>query len=601
MNEPVKKPGQQPESYQPKKPEMMRALEEAQGQGKINVIEESPQYRIAELPEFRIFGIEGVIGKKQKFRAAHEMWQHYNNGEENSPYDTLIQDAGGKLPWLAPELCHIHAACDYREMSVGTFPYMLFAFAAPGSKMDGYKTMNFPAGAWAMFSGLDMQGQNPGDVINAQRQRFAQWLISSEYEQAPGLVSLEIYGWKNNDMYVDVWFPLHKKAPESYQPKKPEMMRALEEAQGVPIPGKPYAVKTENGGSYIDGIPLLKWGEWRDSSYCGCLTTLLNAIGIPVSYEEVMGLSGVCWQAIMAYCWDPSGQMPQNGKLCEKNVGDALGIAVYTLKREKAIRRHAKASIDAGIPFLLVGGRWAPEWCLVCGYTVEDGREKFFGRTFFDSQNDNVPERTIEGQSTRVPESEIYTENLYFYTSGFPGVVPHALTRFYDKKRKPISRKQALKVSLETSLMMFELPSKETHAFGYDAYDVLIEGLSLNDAAYQAKCKNDCYHIGSMLDARRAAYIYLRESAGLLAGENKAKLAKIADIYKTMFDNLLAAVPYEKTSPVFDNNSDAAHWGAVWDAQRRRTLVSALRENKELERQARVIIADILEHWGNKK
>ena len=30
MAEPRKKPGKQPESYQPKKPEMMRALEEAQ-------------------------------------------------------------------------------------------------------------------------------------------------------------------------------------------------------------------------------------------------------------------------------------------------------------------------------------------------------------------------------------------------------------------------------------------------------------------------------------------------------------------------------------------------------------------------------------------
>jgi len=32
MGEPVKKPGQQPESYEPKKPEMMKALEQAQGQ-----------------------------------------------------------------------------------------------------------------------------------------------------------------------------------------------------------------------------------------------------------------------------------------------------------------------------------------------------------------------------------------------------------------------------------------------------------------------------------------------------------------------------------------------------------------------------------------
>jgi len=32
MNDPAKKPGKQPESYQPKKPEMMKLLEEAQGQ-----------------------------------------------------------------------------------------------------------------------------------------------------------------------------------------------------------------------------------------------------------------------------------------------------------------------------------------------------------------------------------------------------------------------------------------------------------------------------------------------------------------------------------------------------------------------------------------
>ena len=41
MSEPAKKPGQQPESYQPKKPEMMRALEEAQGQGEVGEHEAS--------------------------------------------------------------------------------------------------------------------------------------------------------------------------------------------------------------------------------------------------------------------------------------------------------------------------------------------------------------------------------------------------------------------------------------------------------------------------------------------------------------------------------------------------------------------------------
>jgi len=133
-----------------------------------------------------------------------------------------------------------------------------------------------------------------------------------------------------------------EQSPESYSPKhKPEILSMAEEATKVRTEIA-YSVKSESGGSYIDGIPLLKWGQWQDNSYCGCITALLNATGIPISYEEVMGLSGVCWQALMRDDWDPSSQMPQNGKLCEKNVGDALGISVYTLSDEKEIFAQAK-------------------------------------------------------------------------------------------------------------------------------------------------------------------------------------------------------------------------------------------------------------------
>lgn len=109
-----------------------------------------------------------------------------------------------------------------------------------------------------------------------------------------------------------------KQKPESYSPKtKPEILRMAENAK-KPETHKAYAVIASNGGSYIDGIPMLKWGEWKDNSYCGCVTALLNAAGIQVSYEDVMGLSGVCWQAIMRDDWDPSSQMPQNGRLCKE-------------------------------------------------------------------------------------------------------------------------------------------------------------------------------------------------------------------------------------------------------------------------------------------
>jgi len=381
--------------------------------------------------------------------------------------------------------------------------------------------------------------------------------------------------------------------PESYSPKKkPEILNLMEESAGKIKMKQTYERKTANGGSYIDGIPLLRWGEWRDSSYCGCETALLNAAGFDVSYEEVMGLSGVCWQTIMRADWDPSSQMPQNGRLCEQNVGNALGIAVYTLRDEKKIRKQAKKSLDAGIPVLLVEGRWAPEWNIACGYALENGAEKFFGRTYFDCQHTENPQNTIEHQAAQVAADEIHTENGYVLLNKFPGCAPQALTRFYDKSCKPIPRKDALRVSLETCLAMFELPRGEHHAFGGDAYDILIEGLSQEDEAYRAQCGNDQYHIGSLMDARRAAYVYLESSADLLQGNPKALLEQAAELYRTMFDKLADAIPYEKTSGVFNRTS-----AAVWDTAQREKLTNALKENKTREKEVRSIIAALLAEW----
>jgi len=211
---------------------------------------------------------------------------------------------------------------------------------------------------------------------------------------------------------------------------------------------------------------------------------------------------------------------------------------------------------------------------------VENNENKLFGRTYFDYQGDSVS------------DNEIYTDNRYFVQTGFPGVYPAGLTRFYDRKKEPISRKQALKVSLETGIRMFEQKHGEYHRFGCDAYDVLIAGFELGEEEYRAKCCNDQYHIGSLMDARRAAAVYLETSTGLLEGKNAKKLTQTARIFQMMLDNLLGAVPYEETTDVFNTCSDP-----VWDAERRLNLVQALKANKELERLAREKIAEILANW----
>jgi len=255
MNEPAKKPGQLPEGYQPRTPEIVSMVEQAQ-EAKMKILEETPSFRIAQLPEFEIFGLEGIVtpkGKKGSLRSGYDLWRKlhlsYADGDLNSPYEVLFRDAGAIPAWMPPEMCRIHAAGSYRDTGAGSFPYMLFAFAVPGGKTGGYTTVRFPAGTWAMFSGLDMQGKEPGDVIHALRERFAQWLSGCRYERAQD-TEFEMYGWKNDDVFTDLWFPIREKQPESYQPRTPEIVSMVEAARAPAaamryVLAAPHTLETE--------------------------------------------------------------------------------------------------------------------------------------------------------------------------------------------------------------------------------------------------------------------------------------------------------------------------------------------------------------------
>jgi hypothetical protein len=363
-------------------------------------------------------------------------------------------------------------------------------------------------------------------------------------------------------------------------PQANDYSRMAQEAQAQSQPAA-YSVKTANGGSYIDGLPMLRWGEWKDCTSGGALALIFGAMGVKTSYEEIMGLSGSCYKAIMGEDWDPSSEMPQVGINCERNAPQALGIRAYCLKNAKKRDANVMKCLDSGIPVLACGQRAAPEWTVLSGYEKTGGGIKFFGRSYFDYES--------------VPEDEIFTGNGYYLANQYPGDCPDALLRFYDKQRKPLPPRKALKISLETCIKTFET-AEGHYKQGYDAYDVLIAGFELEEEQYKAKCQNDQYHIGSLMDARRAAHIYLRESAALLDGENRARLLEVSRLYQAMLENMLAAVPYETTSAVFNVSSNPA-----WSAGQRQALAAALRENKGLEKQARVIVADILVHGRDKK
>ena len=64
----------------------------------------------------------------------------------------------------------------------------------------------------------------------------------------------------------------------------------------------------------------------------------MNTVGVEVTYEEVMGLSGACYRICMKEDWCPSAGMPQCGYDVETPLYRALGFAPYSIADESKRR-----------------------------------------------------------------------------------------------------------------------------------------------------------------------------------------------------------------------------------------------------------------------
>ncbi|MHB1152609.1 MAG: hypothetical protein ACYCWE_06450 [Eubacteriales bacterium] len=362
-------------------------------------------------------------------------------------------------------------------------------------------------------------------------------------------------------------------APQSYSPKdKPEIISIAKQKSA-------RIISTENG-KYIDNIPAIKWGEWRDCTYSGCMTLLLNALGEKTTYEQIMGLTGSCYRVSMVYGWDPGSSIVNivyfhlsidSDRNANRYYGIESTVAHEFIKNdnnEKSVSEERekliKESIDSGIPVLILGSRTAPEWGIVLGYEMTTDGMKYFGRSYFDEN---------------APEEELFTSNRYVLANRFPKEVEYI--KLYNQSCEPTTALDALKISLETCLKMFTPNDR----IGYGAYEFIINGLNNNEYGHI------CNIFGNLLDARRAAYIYLEQSAQLLSGENKIRLTNISAMYKEIYNLLFSVLPYDK---LYDNEFE------LLSAEIRKDIVDSLQKIVALEKQVRIIVQEIFEKWNEK-
>jgi RNA polymerase sigma factor (sigma-70 family) len=325
----------------------------------------------------------------------------------------------------------------------------------------------------------------------------------------------------------------------------------------------------------IRGVRRLERHEWRDCSYGGAVAALMHTIGIPVTYEEVMGLSGACYRICVTEGWDPSGGMPQVGYDVEKPLYRALGFDVYRIGDADERRRKVIECIDRGIPVLCGEQRGFPEWGLITGYAA--GGKIFFGRTYDDAKG--------------AREDETFTEDRYFLADKYPGFD----VQFFDRRCRAIPPNAALKQSLEVCIGTLNLGptgASNEYVHGYQAYELWICGLEDEGRFKEFPVVNNGHQLNQLRDARRCAHIYLQRSLDVLANEGRARLERVVGLYRAMFDKLMTVAPYHV--------GGEAPLGAevvVWDMRKRKAFANVLREVYGLERQAEAEFRAILAHW----
>jgi len=374
--------------------------------------------------------------------------------------------------------------------------------------------------------------------------------------------------------------------PESYSPKtRPIILTLAEAANQQSLTANAFAIKNENGNVFIDSVPVLRWGEWKDCSYVGTLTLASMMLGNPVSYETLMGVSGLCYRTGLKQDWCPSSQLPQNGPVHDNNINAALGFTPYAVADEIERNQKIKDSIRMGLP---VAGMFT-EWGIITGFSEKEN--KFFGRSYFDSQH-------LTSESHYYNPENTYTENCYTATD-FPGFYPNLFLRFFDKPCEKTAPADLLKKSLAICVDEVSFDNMNDHyRLGKAALRTLIEGFSKSDEEWRQSRRNENYHIGCLVDARRCAAVYLKESASLLSGRPQKKLLAVSAQYQFILDGILEAIPYAVLNEEFAFNGNTKE---PWSGEVRRKLVTALQQTLIAESKIKETVQDILSNWEEVK
>jgi hypothetical protein len=277
----------------------------------------------------------------------------------------------------------------------------------------------------------------------------------------------------------------------------------------------------------IEGVgPIRGFAKGRDNTFTHCLELVLEAVGRPITYDELMGLSGLAFRLqFRTDRWDVGNPDPLVGANCLPALFSAIGYDydTWVVRREEiaeaeALRQAVKQSIDLGAPVLAANIIPPEDWGIIVGYRPD--------RTWLC--------RSYNGGAERVDQP----------AKGWPTAVVILSRRL----PRPDPAKAHLD-SIRRAIELFDKRGEGAHSLGTKAFDDWYQSLrNVRDETYVHA--NFWTYIG-LIDARAAAVRYLRSIARQF-GPREVHLNTAADWYDKEVQVLLKGivnVPSERAYP----------------------------------------------------
>ena len=356
------------------------------------------------------------------------------------------------------------------------------------------------------------------------------------------------------------------------------------------------ARKSKGKECFIPDVPMLPpFGDGMECSWAAALTASLQTMNIKTTYDHVMGVSGACYRlAFASPDWDYSSV---DGLVAYDYATPGFAAFGYSPEQyghiEKADRvehrQKIMKEIRSNMPVLGINLRVAPEWGVICGYEKEG--EDLFCRTKYDKQ-------TIENDSEFMKGSPIFDSvsisNPYNYLS--VDNWPFLLCYFSQKKNSPTPKKNLL-ASLKIFIDCAKKDRERGYFMGFKAYEIWAD--DLKDDSFYETCDDeqmarrfsvDQFCILSLLDARKSAYLYLKNGVTLF---ESTLFTKIVELFAKVF-----GISQEIHKMLDSGKSlNGVKSREFWTLEKRHKQADALNEMLLLEQEALTLATDFVAQY----